>query len=235
MLCILSQVRDRHRANWPNEKVQTLCWLIKNGSSISRPPSWTIHQTSIVPSFSRSWFPGKRSMFLATSRAWWASVVSLTVSAVQGKFRVETIEQKRNIVTFLTLWRSPIKFLLEEESRACSQPAGQAIKTALCFIPPSPADWMSREKPSRRLEDTTTWEKPFVRSAVMAAFRFCGLEMEIGPWLVRRYRDAMGWNLEPQADWARKGKNRESFYANIQSNNRERGWMQKSWEKNLRF
>ena len=66
-----------------------------------------------------------------------------------------------------------MKFFLAEESRACFQPAGQAIRTALCFIPPSPADWMSREKPSRRLDATTTWEKPFVRSAAMAAFRFC--------------------------------------------------------------
>lgn len=68
----------------------------------------------------------------------------------------------------------PMKFLLAEESRACFQPTGQAIRTVLCFIPPSPADWMSREKPSRRLEVTTTWEKPFIRSAAMAAFRFCG-------------------------------------------------------------
>lgn len=67
----------------------------------------------------------------------------------------------------------PIKFLLTEESRSCFQPVGQAISTALCFIPPSPADWMSMEKPSRRLDDTTTWEKPFVFSAAMAAFKFC--------------------------------------------------------------
>ena len=72
----------------------------------------------------------------------------------------------------------PMKFLLGEESRACFQPAGQAIRTALCFIPPSPADWMSREKPSRRLDDTTTWEKAFIFSAAMAAFKFCGEQVE---------------------------------------------------------
>lgn len=74
----------------------------------------------------------------------------------------------------------PIKFLLEEGSRSCVQPVGQAIKTVLCFIPPSPADWMSREKPSRRLDVTTTWEKPFVRSAAMAAFRFCRTHQPMG-------------------------------------------------------
>lgn len=67
----------------------------------------------------------------------------------------------------------PIKFLLAEESWVCFQAAGQAIRTVLCFIPPSPADWMSRENPSRRLDDTTTWEKPLVRSTAMAAFKFC--------------------------------------------------------------
>lgn len=66
-----------------------------------------------------------------------------------------------------------MKFLRGREPRACFQAAGQAIRTVLCFIPPSPAAWMSMEKPSRRLEVTTTWEKPFVFSAVMAAFRFC--------------------------------------------------------------
>lgn len=74
----------------------------------------------------------------------------------------------------------PIKFLLDEGSRSCVQPVGQAIKTVLCFIPPSPADWMSREKPSRRLDVTTTWEKPFVRSAAMAAFRFCRTHQPMG-------------------------------------------------------
>ena len=66
-----------------------------------------------------------------------------------------------------------MKFLLAEESWASFQPMGQAIRTALCFIPPSPADCINMEKPSRRLDDTTTWEKPLVRSAAMADFKFC--------------------------------------------------------------
>lgn len=92
------------------------------------------------------------------------------------------------------LWDAPLpmKFLLAEESRACFQPAGQAIRTALCFIPPSPADWMSREKPSRRLDETTTWEKPLVRSAAMAAFKFCQKHME---------REGRDWKREKAEKW----------------------------------
>lgn len=48
----------------------TLCCRRRKGSSISKPPSWTTHHTSMVPSASRSWFPGKWSTFLATSKAW---------------------------------------------------------------------------------------------------------------------------------------------------------------------
>lgn len=59
----------------------TLCCRRRKGSSISRPPSWTTHHTSMVPSASRSWFVGKLSTFLATSKAWCAVVVSRTVSA----------------------------------------------------------------------------------------------------------------------------------------------------------
>lgn len=66
----------------------------------------------------------------------------------------------------------PMKLRSEAGSRSRVRPAGQAISTVLCFMPPSPADWMSSEKPSRWLEVTTTWEKPLVRSAAMAAFRF---------------------------------------------------------------
>lgn len=59
----------------------TLCCRRRKGSSISMPPSWTTHHTSMVPSASRSWLLGKLSTFLATSKAWWAVVVSRTVSA----------------------------------------------------------------------------------------------------------------------------------------------------------
>lgn len=153
----------------------TLCWMSRKGSNMRSPPSWTIHHTSMVPSFRRSWLLGKWSMFFATSRAWWASVVSLTVSAggaVEQHFRsfLGLLIVRNWWSTFK--WGLPIKFLRGREPRACFQAAGQAIRTVLCFIPPSPAAWMSIEKPSRRLEVTTTWEKPFVFSAVMAAFRF---------------------------------------------------------------
>lgn len=47
---------------------------------MSRPPSCTIHHTSMCPSLKRSWFCGNRSTFLATSRACCAAVVSRTVS-----------------------------------------------------------------------------------------------------------------------------------------------------------
>lgn len=69
----------------------TLCCRSRNGSSINIPPSWTIHQMSMVPSVSRSWW-GKLSMFLATSRAWWAAVVSRIVSAEGGgkKFMLQS-------------------------------------------------------------------------------------------------------------------------------------------------
>lgn len=129
----------------------------------------------MVPSFRRSWLWGKWSMFLATSRAWFASVVSLTVS--EGTKRDVSqlwwwVYRNEWLFHHMLLCSLPMKFLLAEESWACFHPTGQAIRTALCFIPPNPADWMSREKPSRRLDDTTTWEKPLVRSAAMTAFKF---------------------------------------------------------------
>lgn len=82
------------------------------------------------------------------------------------------------ILLEMLLCSLPMKFLHVEESWACFHAAGQAISTVLCFIPPRPADWMSREKPSRRLDDTTTWEKPLVRSAAMAALNFYSIQMK---------------------------------------------------------
>lgn len=157
---------------------------------MSSPPSCTIHHTSMFPPVSRSWLPGKWSMFLATNRAWSADVVSRTVSGrTEGWGSVRPLSEffKKSpadsfgdvIASHVHPHPVPMKFLLAEESWACFQPAGQAIRTALCFIPPSPADWMSREKPSRRLDDTTTWEKPLVRSAAMAALRFCRNKEEV--------------------------------------------------------
>ena len=61
----------------------TLCWRRRKGSSISMPPSWTIHHTSMWPSVKRSPLDGKAAMFFGTSRARWAAVVSLTSSAEQ--------------------------------------------------------------------------------------------------------------------------------------------------------
>lgn len=61
----------------------TLCWRRRKGSSISMPPSCTIHHTSMWPSVKRSPFDGKAEMFFGTSRARWAAVVSLTNSAEQ--------------------------------------------------------------------------------------------------------------------------------------------------------
>lgn len=46
------------------------------------------------------------------------------------------------------------------------------MSTVLCFMPPRPADWMRWEKPSLRLEDTTTWQKPLVLSVDMADLMF---------------------------------------------------------------
>lgn len=65
-----------------------------------------------------------------------------------------------------------MKFLQDRASLDCLQFPGQAMRTVLCFIPPSPADWMRWEKPSLRLEDTTTWQKPLVRSAAMEVLMF---------------------------------------------------------------
>lgn len=65
-----------------------------------------------------------------------------------------------------------MKFFHDCASLDCLQAPGQAIRTVLCFMPPSPADWMRWEKPSLRFEDTTTWQKPFVRSADMEDLMF---------------------------------------------------------------
>ena len=61
----------------------TLCCRRRKGSSISMPPSWTIHHTSMWPSLKRSPLDGKAAMFLGTSRARLAAVVSRTSSAPQ--------------------------------------------------------------------------------------------------------------------------------------------------------
>lgn len=58
----------------------TLWCRRRKGSSMSIPPSWTIHQTSMWPSENRSWLPGNMATFLATSKARCPAVVSRTSS-----------------------------------------------------------------------------------------------------------------------------------------------------------
>lgn len=69
-------------------------------------------------------------------------------------------------------WVSPMKFFQETGSLDCFQVPGQAMRTVLCFMPPRPAVWMRWEKPSRRLDDATTWQKPLVRSVVIDDLMF---------------------------------------------------------------
>lgn len=69
----------------------TLCWRRRKGSSISMPPSWTIHHTSMWPSVKRSPFDGKAEMFFGTRSARWAVVVSLTNSAEQTRAESDRI------------------------------------------------------------------------------------------------------------------------------------------------
>ncbi len=72
---------------WQKRRVQacTLCWRRRKGSSISMPPSWTIHHTSMWPSVKRSPLDGKAETFLGTSRALLAAVVSLTSSVMKTR------------------------------------------------------------------------------------------------------------------------------------------------------
>lgn len=58
----------------------TLWCRSRKGSSISMPPSCTIHQTSMLPSEKRSGFPGNMETFLVTNKARWPAVVSRTSS-----------------------------------------------------------------------------------------------------------------------------------------------------------
>lgn len=66
-----------------------------------------------------------------------------------------------------SLWRRypPTKFFQEKGLSSSFQDSGQAMSTVLCFMPPRPADWIRWDIPSRRLEDTTSWQKPLVFSA----------------------------------------------------------------------
>lgn len=84
-----------------------------------------------------------------------------------------------------------MKFIHECASLDCLQAPGQAMRTVLCFMPPRPADWMRWEKPSLRLDDTTTWQKPLVLSADMADLMFCGPEEDKGHVRRRKKRSVV--------------------------------------------
>ena len=67
----------------------------------------------------------------------------------------------------------PTKFLQEQGLSSRFQAPGQPTSTVLCFMAPRPADWMRCDVPSRRLDDTTSWQKPLVFSALIRARMFC--------------------------------------------------------------
>lgn len=57
---------------------------------------------------------------------------------------------------------------------ASFQDWGHARSTVLCFMPPSPADWIRWDMPSLRLDDTTSWQKPLVFSVPIRDRMFWG-------------------------------------------------------------
>lgn len=67
-----------------------------------------------------------------------------------------------NYFTRVSDW--PIKFLNCWWHSGCFQFRGQLTITVLCFRPPSPPTWIRWDVPSLRLEEMTTWEKPFTFS-----------------------------------------------------------------------
>lgn len=77
----------------------TLCCFSRNGNSMSIPPSCTIHHTSMLPSENCSTLLGKKEMFLATSRARWAAVVTRTVP----REKIETWDKQRWILRLALL------------------------------------------------------------------------------------------------------------------------------------
>lgn len=69
-----------------------------------------------------------------------------------------------NIWDIYYLFSVPIKFLNCWWYSGCFQFRGQLTITVLCFRPPSPPTWIRWDVPSLRLEEMTTWEKPFTFS-----------------------------------------------------------------------
>lgn len=64
----------------------------------------------------------------------------------------------------ISLDNLPMKFLNSWWHSGCFQLRGQLTITVLCFRPPSPPTWIKWDVPSLRLEEMTTWVKPFTFS-----------------------------------------------------------------------
>ena len=121
---------------------QVRCCFRRKGISIKRPPSKTIHQTSIVPPI-LSVESGQLSYPLGTRRQCWEQVVTWrTVS--------------KNILVFLVPFRADF------------QPRGQPNITVFGFNPASPATWMKYPIPSETEVATITSANPLTRSVCIA-------------------------------------------------------------------
>lgn len=67
----------------------------------------------------------------------------------------------------------PMKFWNCWWCSGCLQLCGQLTITVLCFRPPRPPAWIRWDVPSLRLEETTTWAKPFTFSASISLRKDC--------------------------------------------------------------
>ena len=76
----------------------------------------------------------------------------------------------------------PMKFLNCWWNWGCFQLRGQLTITVLCFRPPSPPTWIRWDVPSRRLEEMTTWEKPFTFSVSISLRRDCRDTEWVSEW-----------------------------------------------------
>lgn len=97
---------------------QVRCCFNRKGRSIKRPPSWTIHQTSIFPT---------------------------TFSVELGKKLIPfgTNNAIRAAVTFLTVCKKTCQV---RSSSDCRQPYGQPRMTVFGFIPPKPVVWTLKNR-----------------------------------------------------------------------------------------
>lgn len=90
-----------------------------------------------------------------------------------------------------------MKFLQVWWSSFWRQLRGQPTSTVLCCSPPSPLDWMRWDMPSRRLEEMTTWQKPFTFSASIRRRMDWGRK--------RGLRDRGAWGCPASSTLARGG------------------------------